>query len=212
MDLNLTQPILFNGTLNATLIQSPDPWYKDWFPAIVSLFVVILGGLITYHVTINVERDKRQYELKKQVYMDIIDWVLKFERNREKFGLRVLESKDVPVSEAVSEAFIEYQNMIRPQLKLLGMQLLLCGGSLEVYESITKAHDELNYVAEEETLYSTDELIFLMKQDLEKSKKWYQFSKKLPKYSPTEVQVELKHWDTVAELENKHWWQFWRRD
>jgi len=75
MDLNLTQPILFNGTLNATLIQPSDPWYKDWFPAIISIFVIILGGLITYYVNFKLDRDKRQFELKKEVYFDSLNTI-----------------------------------------------------------------------------------------------------------------------------------------
>jgi hypothetical protein len=65
---DLTYPIV----LNATLIQPPPLW-KDWLPAIVSVFIVILGGLITYYVNIKLERDKRQFESRKQAYNEFLD-------------------------------------------------------------------------------------------------------------------------------------------
>ena len=91
---NLSQPIILNPTINVTLTQPAQPWYKDWItalPAIASILVVILGGLITYYITITIEHKKRQFELKKQVYFeatkifsDIFQFMILYRYNQEK--------------------------------------------------------------------------------------------------------------------------------
>ena len=40
-----------------------------WFPFIV----VLVGGIVTYFVTITIEERKRHYELKRQAYFEFID-------------------------------------------------------------------------------------------------------------------------------------------
>jgi len=76
IDPNLTYPIV----LNATLIQQPQPLWKDWIPIIVSILVVILGGLITYYVNIMIERKKRQYELKRDTYFEALSNLQKLQK------------------------------------------------------------------------------------------------------------------------------------
>ena len=61
MDPNLTQPII----LNATLIQSPQPLWKDWLPAIVSLVVVISGTFGNYLVNKILERNRFENEARR---------------------------------------------------------------------------------------------------------------------------------------------------
>jgi hypothetical protein len=59
--------------LNATLIQPQKTLWMDWLPVIVSVFVVILGGFITYYVNIKLERDKRLFESRNQAYSEFLD-------------------------------------------------------------------------------------------------------------------------------------------
>jgi hypothetical protein len=169
MDANFTYPII----LNATLIQPPQPLWKDWFPAIVSILVVILGGIITYYATITIERDKRQYEIKKQVYMDILDASVK-----TVFADRRIHESEMK-GELMRASDARILTDLSPQLELLATKLLLCGGAIEVYEFITKKlYNYGTYTGEE--WFDSDfksKLISLMRQDLERSRHWWQFWK-----------------------------------
>ena len=42
-----------------------------------------MGALITYFVTVKIERQKREYELKKEVYFDVLKVILDL---REAYG------------------------------------------------------------------------------------------------------------------------------
>jgi hypothetical protein len=61
----VTDPII----LNITLIQPSQPFWKDWLPVLVSIFIVILG----YYVNIELERNKRQFESRKHAYNEFLD-------------------------------------------------------------------------------------------------------------------------------------------
>jgi hypothetical protein len=56
---NLTQPII----LNATLIQPPQPLWKDWLPVLVAFAVVALG----YYVNKKIERIRSEDETRKHL-------------------------------------------------------------------------------------------------------------------------------------------------
>jgi hypothetical protein len=79
---NLTYPIVFNASINATLNPTPPNLIKDWLPSIISIVVVIIGGLITYFVAIRIEEQKHQYELKKEVYFGVLDAIYEVNRLR----------------------------------------------------------------------------------------------------------------------------------
>jgi hypothetical protein len=61
----MTDPIV----LNATFIQPSQPLWVDWLPAIVSVFIVILG----YYANTKLEHDRRQFESRKQAYYELLD-------------------------------------------------------------------------------------------------------------------------------------------
>jgi uncharacterized integral membrane protein len=65
MALNLTQPIILNPVLNATLIQPSQPWYKDWLPAIIGILGIILGGIITYYANFRIQSMGSRFQIKK---------------------------------------------------------------------------------------------------------------------------------------------------
>jgi hypothetical protein len=72
MDPNLTYPIVINPMINATLIPAASNTIKDWLPSIISVAVVLVGGAITYLVTTQIDEKKRRYELRKEVYFEVL--------------------------------------------------------------------------------------------------------------------------------------------
>ena len=47
-----------------------------FFPSIISVIVVIIGGYITFTLTMSIERQRNQYELKKAVFFDLIKSII----------------------------------------------------------------------------------------------------------------------------------------
>ena len=122
MVANLTYPII----LNATLIQPLQPLWKDWLPAIVSVAVVIIGGIITYFVTITIEERKRHYELKKQVYFEFMDQITRARR-------LILEQKRIESLENyltkgldLKENFCQVKDMY-PNFDAAKLKVQVCG-------------------------------------------------------------------------------------
>jgi hypothetical protein len=72
MDPNLTYPIVINPVINATLIPAASNTIKDWLPSIISVVVVLVGGAITYLITTQINEKNRRYELRKEVYLEVL--------------------------------------------------------------------------------------------------------------------------------------------
>ena len=50
-----------------TLIEPPQPLWRDWLPVFVSIVVVILGGLVTYYVNMKLEHNRSENETRKRL-------------------------------------------------------------------------------------------------------------------------------------------------
>jgi len=90
--------------MNATIIAdsitvagSSGTQIKDWLPAVVSIIVVILGAIATYYVNIKIETNKRQFELKKEVYFKGLDLVSETELIFSRAHLLLDKSKIDPI-------------------------------------------------------------------------------------------------------------------
>jgi hypothetical protein len=112
MDPNISYPI----ALNATLIQPPQEIWRDWLPIIASIAVVVLGGLITYYVNVGLERNKRQFEFKIQVYSEATE---------------ILSSSEL--IRALSSYYVSEKGEIELRLlKSLELKLILCNAPIEL--------------------------------------------------------------------------------
>ena len=175
MDANFTYPIV----LNTTLIQPPQPLWKEWLPVIVSILVVILGGLSTYYVTIVVERNKRQYELKKQIYFEALEVFSKYNR---------FISEDLDIAWSNPHYTEEVRDEFLIKFRILKLKLEFCGAPQQITSYISAIMDEMDEILEEKFKFdNTDrfikETIQELKLDLLKSygkpkaKHWWQFWK-----------------------------------
>jgi hypothetical protein len=185
MDPNSTYPIVLNATLNATLIQSPQPLWKDWFPAIVSILVVILGSLSTYYVTIMVERNKRKYELKKGVYFEALEILSEYGQFIRSFIHRENDPEGVS---SIRKGFIN-------KLSILKFKLEFCGAPWKIIESISEIREPIL----QEERRGTNRFIDT-----------YLINENMQIISDTINQLRIDMWKSYGEDQAKHWWQFWR--
>jgi hypothetical protein len=196
LDPNLTYPVFLNASINATIAQSPSNPIKDWLPSIISIAVVIIGGFITYFVTVQIEKQKKEYELKKEVYFGVLNTIVEMRqkwKDLDKLKIQVpVDEKWKDLDNLKKQALVkDYDTLIRYNrdledlLALNRMKIGVCGGHeiLRVFdeatnvlskvpgvESIKKQTDFLNIV------YTR--LIPAMEDDLMRSRKhWWQFWK-----------------------------------
>jgi hypothetical protein len=72
-----------NVSINATLNPAPPNLIKDWLPSIISVVVVIVGGFMTYFGATKIEERRREYELKEEVYFEVLNAILDLRRRYE---------------------------------------------------------------------------------------------------------------------------------
>ena len=86
-------PVVLIASINAALNHASPNLIKDWLPSITAIVVVIIGGILTYLSTIRIEEQKRQYELKKDAYFNIMGAIVDFRRENETYNERYNSSK-----------------------------------------------------------------------------------------------------------------------
>jgi len=126
------------------------------YSIIPSLVIVFLGACLTYYINIKLESDKRQYEFKKQTYLELLSSIL--ENNK------IVEM----LNEEKAEITDDQQKTALRQFQLILFKLELCNSSKEIQDRIrTIAEDE--HILDE--LELTKEEIFnnwmpIIKEDL----------------------------------------------
>lgn len=142
---------------------------------------MIVGGILTYLSTIKIEKDKRQYELRKEVYFDLMSAIIDFRREYEEYELdrtNIVESKSLIFS-TMSHPQIERLKRASALLKLLQMKMEICASkdtNRICRDAILKAQNVEDYQAFNDTVFN--QLIPAMEEDLTKNQQhWWQFWK-----------------------------------
>jgi hypothetical protein len=84
--------ILAVKLMNDTAILSQNGMIGNYLP----LAIVIIGGFLTYFFTTTIEKQKQEYELKKQVYFDTLDTIISTRRlfnKRDKIIFKLQEEE-----------------------------------------------------------------------------------------------------------------------
>lgn len=138
----------------------------DYEPLIYTSFGALIGFIGNY-IT---ETYKRKYELKKQIYFEVLDHVAKarkFNQNLLEDGKEVWKWKDKLDAEPYKSWFMTYE--------LLCFKLDIIGGEkIKTQMQSICDHPFLEGVDNYENLYNT--LILNIRQELNKS--WWQFWKR----------------------------------
>jgi hypothetical protein len=133
MDPNLTQHIVINQMLSNLLSNQTSV-----------IIGVVLGGIVTYCFNISLERNKRQFELKKETYFEALDTILKMQRisiKTQQFLRDVTTDPDHTIQSSERElnnAFYETYD----RLKLINSKLLICNGSKKIKDIINNFLDD----------------------------------------------------------------------
>jgi len=75
LDPNLTNPIILNATINATLLQQPQPWVTPFIPiinAIISISATIFGIYLGHRWERNAEKERDFKKARKLAYYKYI--------------------------------------------------------------------------------------------------------------------------------------------
>lgn len=161
-------------------IQEMTAQLRDWLPIFISILVVIIGVFLTYDRNIAIEEKKRQYELKKQTYIELLDILIEFQKLWDEIReLNTLKNgNSVEQSEGVNAAFRRFNKTQLYRLKLIEYKFRLCGGSEEINKIISdNVGAPENYINPEKADYIfMNELIPAMEKDLIKNElSWWQF-------------------------------------
>ena len=132
MDPNLTQHIVINATLNkmpSNLLSNP----------ITSLITgIVLGGVVTYFCNISLEKNKRQFELKKETYFEALDILLKMQRisikTQQLLKIKTSDSDQTTINNEFYETY--------DRLKLIKSKLKICNGSKKIEAIINDFLDD----------------------------------------------------------------------
>ncbi len=139
---------------------------SPWLPSIISIVVVIIGGFIAYSSTIRIEERKREYELKKEVYFDLLDAINEYKSKIYDLDQLCLAT---PFNErtAIQETLISHR-----------MKMEICANE-EVFRHFSDVLFKIAIEKDEECLNTIHKkLIPAIRNDLLKSKKtWLKFWK-----------------------------------
>lgn len=189
LDPNLTNPII-----DATLNQPPNT-IIDLLPSIGTIVVLTIGGVITYYSVIKSERIKRESEVKKEIFFEILKTLPEIRRKSEKLEnhrrendnlLEIARScleqgKELPddfpldseIDRKTNELVLESTSFV--DMNMIQDMKLRIYGSDEVYN----AYQEVKKVFRDEETFNEKiykQLIPRMKDDL-RSKHWWEFWK-----------------------------------
>jgi len=75
LDPNLTNPIVLNAAINATLLQPPQPWFTTFIP-LISAAIAVLGTVLGYYLGHRLQRSaekERDFKMsRKRAYYEYI--------------------------------------------------------------------------------------------------------------------------------------------
>jgi hypothetical protein len=146
---------------------------NDWLPSLISIAIVIIGGFITYQSTFRLERQKRRYELKKEVYFNTLSIIVKLRQGLERRRKAAETAKEIgPQNKAVEDADKELEELVYA-LKLYQMELRI-SASLEINKHF---EDAIGNILSADNFKSfnaivDNELIPAMQRDLARHKSW----------------------------------------
>ena len=167
-------PVVLIASINAALNHASPNLIKDWLPSITAIVVVIIGGILTYLSTIRIEEQKRQYELKKDVYFNIMGVIVDFRSENETYNELYNSSKKLTGDPTVP---LDRIKRIKDLLKLLEMKMKISTGediNCIFGDVIRKAQNVEDYQAFNDAVFN--QLIPAIKDDLMKNQKhWWQF-------------------------------------
>ena len=100
---------------------------------ILPFAIVVIGGIITYYVNVALDRDKRRYELKKETYIELLDTLLKLQRNFIDTQT-IIDKTPALVGGRSSEEMVLEKTFkeIDGKLRLIRFKLPLCNGSKKI--------------------------------------------------------------------------------
>jgi hypothetical protein len=93
--------------------QDPSIKITDWLP----LAVVAIGGYITYYANIKLEHNKRRFDLKKQVYLEVVEIfsdISRFEIIHEFSNIKKAQNTNLKMEEEIAGELAE--NEINPPM------------------------------------------------------------------------------------------------
>jgi hypothetical protein len=130
----------------------------------LSIIVVITGGFITYFVTVQIEKQKREYELKKEIYFGVLDAINEVRRKWSTMDhdqqIQIFENRDL------------FSSLVLNHLKV---ETFASNKVKRIYGQVLSAFDELK---PGDALYNIvyEQLIPAIRNDLMRSRKgWWQF-------------------------------------
>lgn len=139
----------------------------NWLPSIISIVVVIVGGFITYSATIRIEEQKRQFELKKEVYFGVLNAINEYRGKRADFDNTCFVNYSEQ-NEAITEM---EESLVSHKMKI---QICANEDIYRIFSDLLSKVSTKNYQDFNDTV--NKRLIPAMKDDLMKSKKsWWQF-------------------------------------
>jgi len=155
---------------------------STWTP----LIVVIVGGIITYFVTIRIEERKRHHELKRQVYFEFIDLTTTGTRVSRYYQEQAKKAFERHAGLTDNPAYLELLKLNSdmslehiPRHNAARIKVQICGSDKVkkildewAFKSISEA-DVATFDPEEER---TKKVIDAMKEDL-LQQHWWQFWK-----------------------------------
>jgi mevalonate kinase len=146
---------------------------NDWLPSLISIAVVIIGGFITYQSTFRLERQKRRYELKKEVYFNTLNIIVKLRRELERRRKAAEMAKEIgPQNKAIDDADKELEELVYA-LKLIQLELRI-SASPEINKHFEDAIENILNADNFKSFNATvdNELIPAMQRDLARHKSW----------------------------------------
>lgn len=179
MDINLTGHLW-----GMPIVQTPGTWnwLLDVLPSVTSVIVVLIGSSIAYYTTIIIERRKRLFDIKKQIYFEAaeffsaitlfeyeenLDYKRAPEMNEEEYHNEYRQER-----EHVWESWSN-NNKVTSKLILLKYKLELCGAPRDILENINKLKDytsENNPTQMRELII--EKLIPALSDDIRKENSW----------------------------------------
>lgn len=153
---------------------------STWTPLWTSLIVVLVGGIITYFVTIRIEERKRHHELKRQVYFEFIDLtttgtlISRYyqEQAKKAFENNPAYLESLKLNFYMSTEHIPRHNAARIKVQICGSDKIKKMLDEWAFKSLSEA-DVATFDPEEER---TKKVIDAMKEDL-LQQHWWQFWK-----------------------------------
>ena len=118
--------LVTNITHPAPVIQSETTQYVDFLP----LVFLLIGAYLTYYINIKLERNKREYEFKKQTYLELLSSIL--ENNKI---VELLNEENEKVTD-------DQQKTALRQFQFILFKLELCNSSKEIQDKIRKITED----------------------------------------------------------------------